>query len=65
MGKCAIPNSSVPLHAETLAKYDAVLIATEHSDYDPEFILKNAKLIVDTRNLIKNHTNHSDKVKRA
>jgi len=65
MRKYSFNNSSVPLHAETLAKYDAVVIATEHADYDPDFILKNSKLIVDTRNLIKNHTNHSDKVKRA
>ncbi|WP_347272757.1 nucleotide sugar dehydrogenase [Candidatus Kuenenia sp.] len=65
MRKYSFNNSSVPLHAETFAKYDAVVIATEHSDYDPDFILKNSKLIVDTRNLIKNHTNHSDKVKRA
>lgn len=65
MRKYSFNNRSVPLHAETLAKYDAVVIATEHSDYNPEFILKNSKLIVDTRNLIKNHTNHSDKVKRA
>ncbi|MCZ7621554.1 UDP-N-acetyl-D-glucosamine 6-dehydrogenase [Candidatus Kuenenia stuttgartiensis] len=63
--KYSFNNCSVPLHAETLAKYDAVVIATEHADYDPDFILKNSQLIVDTRNLIKNHTNHSDKVKRA
>ncbi|WP_419469714.1 nucleotide sugar dehydrogenase [Candidatus Kuenenia sp.] len=63
--KYSFNNRSVPLHAENLAKYDVVVIATAHADYDPDFILKNSQLIVDTRNLIKNHTNHSDKVKRA
>ncbi|MBW7897482.1 UDP-N-acetyl-D-glucosamine 6-dehydrogenase [Candidatus Brocadiaceae bacterium B188] len=65
MRKYKLEKHSVALTEENLAKYDAVVIATEHSDYNPEFILKNAELIVDTRNFIKNHTNHSDKVKRA
>ena len=33
-----------------LKKYDVVLIATNHSDYDYKWIVKNAKLVVDTRN---------------
>lgn len=37
---------------KNLSKYDCVLIATDHSSYDADFIVKNAKLIVDTRNLI-------------
>lgn len=49
-----IEKTSVPLTAETLGAYDCVLIATDHSVYDPEFILEHSKLIVDTRNLIKN-----------
>ena len=44
---------SVELTASNLKKYDCVLIATNHSIYDEEFILKNANLIVDTRNLFK------------
>ena len=65
MRKYSFNNCSVPLHAENLAKYDAVVIATAHSDYDPDFILKHSNLIVDTRNLIKNHNGYSGKVKRA
>ena len=41
---------SVPLTPETLASYDCVLIATDHSAYDYEMIVKHSKLIVDTRN---------------
>ena len=48
---------SVELTAENLQKYDCVLIATDHSDYDVEYISKNSKLIIDTRNLIKKADN--------
>jgi len=41
---------SVQLTAERLASYDCVLIATDHSSYDYESIVRNAKLVVDTRN---------------
>jgi UDP-N-acetyl-D-glucosamine dehydrogenase len=33
-----------------LHRYDCVLIATDHSDYDYETIVREARLIVDTRN---------------
>ncbi|MDD5687461.1 MAG: nucleotide sugar dehydrogenase [Elusimicrobia bacterium] len=48
-----IEKASVKLTAENIKKYDAVLIATDHSCYDHDFILKNSKLIIDTRNAIK------------
>lgn len=41
---------SVPLSETNLWEYDCVVIATDHSSYDYEFIVKNSKLIVDTRN---------------
>jgi UDP-N-acetyl-D-glucosamine dehydrogenase len=41
---------SVDLSPERLAGYDCVLIATDHSSYDYESIVRNAKLVVDTRN---------------
>jgi UDP-N-acetyl-D-glucosamine dehydrogenase len=40
---------SVPLNAATLASYDCVLLATDHSDFDYDAVLKSANLIVDTR----------------
>ena len=33
-----------------LKSYEAVIIATDHSDYDYAWIVKNARLIIDTRN---------------
>jgi len=42
--------TSVPLTAANLARYDAVLISTDHTAYDYDFIVKNAHLVVDTRN---------------
>jgi UDP-N-acetyl-D-glucosamine dehydrogenase len=41
---------SVPLSGETLGKYDAVVIATDHSTYDYAAIVDASKLVVDTRN---------------
>ncbi len=41
---------SKKLTAKMLAGYDAVLIATNHSDYDYDWIVKHARLVVDTRN---------------
>jgi UDP-N-acetyl-D-glucosamine dehydrogenase len=41
--------TSTPLTAETLAAQDCVLVATDHSLFDWEFILRHARLVVDTR----------------
>jgi len=41
---------SKKLTAKMLAGYDVVLIATNHSEYDYAWIVKNAQLVVDTRN---------------
>ena len=41
---------SVPLTAAKVKSYDCILISTNHSDYDYKWIVKNAKLVVDTRN---------------
>lgn len=48
---------SVKLTAENIKKYDLILLATDHSYYDTEFIAKHAKLIVDTRNAFSNIKN--------
>ncbi len=42
--------TSKKLSAAMLKKYDCILIATDHSSYDYQWILDNAKLVVDTRN---------------
>ncbi|MGH8370512.1 MAG: nucleotide sugar dehydrogenase, partial [Gammaproteobacteria bacterium] len=40
---------STPVTAETLTRFDAVVVATQHDAFDYDLILKHAKLIVDTR----------------
>lgn len=54
---------SIPLTKENLSSFDCVIIVTDHSVYDPDFILQHSRLIIDTRNLIKNK--NSDKVVKA
>lgn len=44
---------SVKLTPEVLKASDCVVIVTDHDKYDYDFIVKNASLIVDTRNAVK------------
>ena len=53
---------SVPLNAETLARYDAVLIATDHSSYDFGAIVDASKLVIDTRNATRRVIRHRAKI---
>lgn len=53
--------TSVSMNARELKKYDAVVILANHSVYDYDFIVKHARLIVDTRNAI---TKKSKKVRK-
>jgi UDP-N-acetyl-D-glucosamine dehydrogenase len=48
---------------EDLDGYDCVLIVTDHSDYDYEWVVQHAALVVDTRNATKGI--HSDKIVRC
>ncbi|HVL57420.1 MAG TPA: nucleotide sugar dehydrogenase [Burkholderiaceae bacterium] len=41
--------SSVPLTPQTIASYDALLLATDHDKFDYELLRKHARLIIDTR----------------
>jgi UDP-N-acetyl-D-glucosamine dehydrogenase len=45
--------ASEELTADFLAQQDCVLIATDHSTYDWRFILRHARLVIDTRNATK------------
>jgi UDP-N-acetyl-D-glucosamine dehydrogenase len=49
---------SVALTKKMLKEFDAVIIATAHSDYDFEWIEENSSLIIDTRNAIKKKKNN-------
>lgn len=55
--------NSVKLDKSKLEKYDCVIIATDHSSINYNFILKNSKLIFDTRNVYKHIGNNHRVVK--
>ncbi|MEX2285439.1 MAG: nucleotide sugar dehydrogenase [Planctomycetaceae bacterium] len=57
--------SSTELTPEFLAAQDCVLIATDHTAYDYNFIVKHARLIVDTRNATKNVAEGREKIRKA
>jgi len=63
--KYRLERGSVPLTDSNLARYDCVIIATDHSLYDSDFIAENAQLIVDTRNLMNHSHDHSGRVVKA
>jgi UDP-N-acetyl-D-glucosamine dehydrogenase len=56
---------SVPLSAERISKYDAVLILTDHSSIDYGMIVANAMQVVDTRNATRNVTRGREKIVKA
>jgi UDP-N-acetyl-D-glucosamine dehydrogenase len=56
---------STPLEAGFLASQDCVLIATDHSAYDYDFIVKHSPLVVDTRNATKNVREGRAKIRKA
>jgi UDP-N-acetyl-D-glucosamine dehydrogenase len=57
--------SSTELTPEFLSTQDCVLIATDHSAYDYDFIVKNSRFIVDTRNATKNVKTGREKIRKA
>jgi UDP-N-acetyl-D-glucosamine dehydrogenase len=57
--------ASQPLEAKFLTAQDCVLIATDHSAYDYDFIVKHSKLVVDTRNATKHVREGREKIRKA
>ncbi len=57
--------ASVELSAGFLARQDCVLIATDHSAYDYQFIVEHAPLVIDTRNATRNVVGHEHKIRKA
>jgi UDP-N-acetyl-D-glucosamine dehydrogenase len=57
--------SSTELSSKFLAAQDCVLIATDHSAYDYDFVVKHSPMIVDTRNATKNVKKCRDKIRKA
>ena len=57
--------TSCPSRRSILAAQDAVLIATDHSAYDYDFIVRHAKLVIDTRNATKKVSEGREKIVKA
>jgi UDP-N-acetyl-D-glucosamine dehydrogenase len=59
------PMRSQELTAEFLASQDCVLIATDHSAYDYDFIVRHSTLVVDTRNATRAVRTGREKIRKA
>lgn len=46
------PRTSVPLDPEVIARFDLVLIATDHRAFDWDEIARSSRLVLDTRNAL-------------
>jgi UDP-N-acetyl-D-glucosamine dehydrogenase len=53
---------SMPISAESLGKYDAAIIATDHSSYDYHAIVDGSKIVVDTRNATRRVSRNRDRI---
>lgn len=56
---------SKKLNAQMLKSYDAVLICTDHSDYDYDWLVEKARLVIDTRNATDNVKKNRKKIVKA
>ena len=56
---------SEAITVEYLSSLDCLLVATNHSSYDWDFIVEHAPLIVDTRNATRDVTAGREKIHRA
>ncbi len=56
---------SVPLDERRLAEADCVLVATDHSDYDYDWIVRHAALVVDSRNATRHVADGRHKIVKA
>ncbi|MCY1045464.1 nucleotide sugar dehydrogenase [Corallococcus sp. bb12-1] len=57
--------TSVPLDAETLGQYDAVIILTDHSHIDYNELVQRSNIVIDTRNATKAVTEGREKIVKA
>ncbi len=54
--------ASIELTPEALARYNAVVIATDHSCFDYPELVRHARLVLDTRNATKGVREHREKI---
>lgn len=63
--KYAFSMESVELDEGLLARVDAVLIVTDHSSYDYDWIVRHARLVIDTRNATRSVAEGREKIVMA
>ncbi|CAM2778703.1 nucleotide sugar dehydrogenase [Hathewaya histolytica] len=51
-------------YKEVIKDADLVIITTDHTDYDYEFVVENAKILYDTRNATKDVVNNREKINK-
>jgi UDP-N-acetyl-D-glucosamine dehydrogenase len=59
------PLESQPLTAEYLQSQDCVLIATDHSAFDFEFIVRHSQVVVDTRNATRGVREGRERIRKS
>lgn len=57
--------TSTELTADYLAAQDCVLISTNHTAYDYEFIVEHARMVLDTRNATSGVARHRERIRKA
>lgn len=65
MRKYDLGLKSIQLDEKSVASFDAVLIVTAHDVFDYPFIVKHAKLVLDTRNATKDVRDGRDRIFKA
>src|ERR1700674_4199783 len=53
---------SVPIDSKSLAAYDCVLIATDHTAYDYPMIVESSQLVIDSRNATRRIARHRTQI---
>ncbi len=56
---------SLPIDAASLARFDCVVVATDHSAFDWDAIVAASRLVVDTRNATRRVTRNREKIVAA
>jgi UDP-N-acetyl-D-glucosamine dehydrogenase len=56
---------SLPLTPENVAKHDAVLVVTDHSNVDYGLVVRHARLVVDTRNATRRVVEGRERIVKA
>ena len=65
MRRFSLKMNSSELTESLLASMDAVVITTEHSDYDYDWIVQHSPLVIDTRNATKHVSSFRERIMKA